>query len=104
MKAFLNSIPGMNILLIGIGVFIAVFILICYISFVLAIWEEEEAKRKRGERMTNRQKINAMSDEEFAEWLCKRMWDNFNMADPEDKKKYEQVLNFLRAEAGKGGK
>lgn len=55
--------------------------------------------------MTNRDKLNEMWNEEFAEWLCKRMWDNFNMADPEDKKKYEQVLSFLRAEAedGKNG-
>lgn len=49
--------------------------------------------------MTNREKLNKMSDEEFAEWLCKRMWTDFNIDNPEDRKKYAQVLNFLKMEA-----
>lgn len=54
--------------------------------------------------MTNRDKLNRMTDEEYAEWLCKRMWTDFKMSNPEDRKKYNQVLNFLRAEAEGDGR
>lgn len=54
--------------------------------------------------MTNREKLSKMSDEEFAEWLCKQMWTDYKGNNPTDIMRYHQVRNFLKAEAEEGGR
>lgn len=59
MKSFLGSLPGIEYLVIGFGILIGLFILICYISLVVSINEEEDAleqlkkEEKRKEREQN---------------------------------------------------
>ncbi len=48
--------------------------------------------------MTNREKLNAMTDEEFAEWLCKQMWADYEEDDVINVIRYNQVRNFLKME------
>ena len=54
--------------------------------------------------MTNREKLNSMSDQEFAEWLCKQLWDNFDKSSFENLVRYNQVRNFLKMEYKDGDK
>lgn len=48
--------------------------------------------------MTLREQLNAMSDEEFAEWLCKQMWIDYDSDDVINIIRYNQVRNFLKME------
>lgn len=48
--------------------------------------------------MTNREKLNAMSDEEFADWLCKQIWEDYDADDVINVMRYNEVRNFLKME------
>ena len=51
--------------------------------------------------MTNREKLNSMTDEEFAEWLCLQLWADYKTqySDPiGDAFHYHAIRNFLNRE------
>ena len=48
--------------------------------------------------MTNREKLNSMTDEEFAEWLCKQIWSDYEADDVINVVRYNTVRNFLKLE------
>ena len=50
--------------------------------------------------MTNREYLNALSDDDFAEWLCKQMYSYFGkpIVTLEDIERYHAVRNFLKAD------
>ena len=48
--------------------------------------------------MTNREKLNSMTDEEFAEWLCKQMFEDYDADDVINVIRYHNVRNFLKME------
>ena len=48
--------------------------------------------------MTNRERLARMSDEEFAEWLCRQLWADYDEADVINVIRYNQVRNFLKME------
>lgn len=48
--------------------------------------------------MTNREKLNSMTDEEFAEWLCKQLWSDYDADDVINVIRYNQVRNYLKME------
>lgn len=50
--------------------------------------------------MTNREYLNNMNDEDFAEWLCRQFWDDFD-ADGgmiRDLQRYHSIRNWLKME------
>lgn len=48
------------------------------------------------EPVTIRDKLNNMSDEEFAEWLCHQMWPDYEEDDVINVVRYNSVRNFLK--------
>ena len=48
------------------------------------------------EPVTIRDKLNNMSDEEFAEWLCHQMWTDYEEDDVINVVRYNSVRNFLK--------
>ena len=48
--------------------------------------------------MTNRERLNAMTDEELAEWLCSQIWDDYDKGGMINMIRYHQVRNFLKME------
>lgn len=53
--------------------------------------------------MTNREKLNSMTDEEFAEWLCGQIFDSYQDDDPINVVRYHMVRNFLKSEYNPDG-
>ena len=54
--------------------------------------------------MTNREYLNNMNDDDFAEWLCRQFWDDFD-ADGgmiRDLQRYHSIRNWLKMEAKEG--
>lgn len=54
--------------------------------------------------MTNRERLNDMTDDDFAEWLCRQFWDDFD-ADGgmiRDLQRYHSIRNWLKMEYAKG--
>ena len=52
--------------------------------------------------MTNREKLNSMTDEEFAEWLCKQIWPDYEADDVINVIRYNAARNFLKLEYREG--
>ena len=54
--------------------------------------------------MTNREYLNALSDDDFAEWLCKQIWDDFDAEGGmiRDLQRYHSIRNWLKMEAKEG--
>ena len=48
--------------------------------------------------MTIRDKLNSITDDEFSEWLCKQMWEDYGKDAVMDAIRYNQVRNFLKME------
>ena len=49
--------------------------------------------------MTNREYLNSLSDDDFAEWLCKQLWDGFELGSRFiDIMRFNEVRNFLKGE------
>lgn len=48
--------------------------------------------------MTIREHLNGMTDEEFAEWLCKQLWPDYEADDVINVIRYNQTRNFLKME------
>ena len=48
--------------------------------------------------MTNRERLNTMTDEEYAEWLCHQLWPDYDADDVINVIRYNQVRNFLKME------
>ena len=48
--------------------------------------------------MTNREKLNSMTDDEFAEWLCKQMWPDYDADDVINVVRFNTARNFLKME------
>ncbi len=48
--------------------------------------------------MTNREKLNAMTDEEFAEWLCQQVWDDYGRDPLLSAMRFNHIRNFLKRE------
>lgn len=48
--------------------------------------------------MTNREKLNSMTDEDFADWICHQLWDDYGQDSMIDMFRYNTVRNFLKAE------
>lgn len=48
--------------------------------------------------MTNREKLNSMTDEEFASWLCVQLWDDYGTDPATDDFRYHAIRNFLKLE------
>ena len=48
--------------------------------------------------MTNRERLNTMTDEKYAEWLCHQLWEDYNADDVINVIRYNQVRNFLKME------
>ena len=48
--------------------------------------------------MTNREILNHMTDDEFAEWLCKQIWSDYNTDDCLKLIRFHMVCNFLKME------
>lgn len=48
--------------------------------------------------MTNREKLNSMTDEELAKWLCKQIWPDYEADDVINIIRYNAARNFLKLE------
>ena len=48
--------------------------------------------------MTNREHLNALSDDDFAEWLCRQIWEQYTGQGLTDSIRYNTVRNFLKLE------
>ena len=48
--------------------------------------------------MTNREKLNVMSDDDFAEWLCRQFWDDFDAGGGmmRELQRYHGIRNWLK--------
>ncbi len=49
--------------------------------------------------MTNREKLNAMTDEELAKWLCQQVWDDYGRDPLLSAIRFNHIRNFLKMEA-----
>ena len=52
--------------------------------------------------MTNREKLNSMTDEEFAEWLCGQIWPDYEADDVINVIRYNATCNFPKLEYKEG--
>lgn len=48
--------------------------------------------------MTNREYLNALSDDDLAEWLCRQIWEQYTGQGLTDSIRYNTVRNFLKLE------
>lgn len=64
MIRFFDGFPGIDKLLIAFGIFLGIFILICYVSFVVAIIEEEEALKRQRKLDAKKKKEMDKNDEQ----------------------------------------
>lgn len=48
--------------------------------------------------MTNREYLNTLSDDDFAEWLCGQIWEQYVGQGLMDSIRYNTVRNFLKME------
>ena len=48
--------------------------------------------------MTNRERLNSLTDEDYAHWLCRQLWEDYDADDVINVIRYNQVRNFLKME------
>lgn len=48
--------------------------------------------------MTNRERLNSLTDEDYAHWLCHQLWTDYDANDVINVIRYNQVRNFLKME------
>lgn len=48
--------------------------------------------------MTIRERLNSLTDEDYAHWLCHQLWEDYDADDVINVIRYNQVRNFLKME------
>ena len=48
--------------------------------------------------MTNRERLNTLSDDDLTEWLCRQMWPYYGEEGALDAIRFHEVRNFLKME------